>query len=162
MEIGKVGSKTHTFDINKLNFPTIEIYVDADEDGVGSILPLLLTMFWKLSPTLIREGRIKLGVTPKYMVKTLSDVHYAMTDKDLDRIKRELKNTKYEIGYIKGLAELSPEGIAMSMSRENNNTIEIRVDNERESIELLNLFMGKDVEPRKEYILSTFESVDII
>ena len=136
--------------------------MDADEDGVGSILPLLLAMFWRLSPTLIREGRVKLGVTPKYMVKTLSDVRYAMTDKDLEKVKKELKNTKYEIGYIKGLAELSPEGIAMAMSREHNNTIEIRVDDERESIELLNLFMGKDVEPRKEYILSTFESIEIV
>ena len=45
LEIGKKGSSTYTFDIDKMNFSSVEIYVDADEDGIGSIFPLLLVMF---------------------------------------------------------------------------------------------------------------------
>ena len=56
------------FDINNLRYHDIYIMVDADFDGVGSIFPLLLTMFYKLSPTLIKEGRIHLCETPKYEI----------------------------------------------------------------------------------------------
>lgn len=163
LEIGKKGSKTYTFDIEKMNFHSVEIYVDADEDGIGSIFPLLLVMFWKLTPTLMREGRIKLGVTPKYEVQTLNEQYYAMNDKELEALQASdvLKGQKYEIHYIKGLAELTVEGMTMAMSRENNQTIEVRVDEESESIEVLELFMSDDVKTRKEFILSTFEEVDV-
>ena len=163
LEIGKKGSKTYTFDIEKMNFYSVEIYVDADEDGIGSIFPLLLVMFWKLTPTLMREGRIKLGVTPKYEVQTLNEQYYAMNDKELEALQSSdvLKGQKYEIHYIKGLAELTVEGMTMAMSRENNQTIEVRVDEESESIEVLELFMSDDVKTRKEFILSTFEEVEV-
>ena len=163
LEIGKKGSKTYTFDIEKMNFHSVEIYVDADEDGIGSIFPLLLVMFWKLTPTLMREGRIKLGVTPKYEVQTLNEQYYAMNDKELEALQASdvLKGQKYEIHYIKGLAELTVEGMTMAMSRENNQTIEVRVDEESESIEVLELFMSDDVKTRKEFILSTFEEVEV-
>ena len=163
LEIGKKGSKTYTFDIEKMNFHSVEIYVDADEDGIGSIFPLLLVMFWKLTPTLMREGRIKLGVTPKYEVQTLNEQYYAMNDKELEVLQASdvLKGQKYEIHYIKGLAELTVEGMTMAMSRENNQTIEVRVDEESESIEVLELFMSDDVKTRKEFILSTFEEVEV-
>lgn len=159
LEIGKEGSSTYTFDMEKMNFHSVEIYVDADEDGIGSIFPLLLAMFWKLTPTLMREGRIKLGRTPKYEVKTIDNQYYAMDDNELEILRGgdTLTDKKYELHYIKGLAELSPEGIAMAMSRENNQTIQVKVDEEKQSIELLELFMSDNVEPRKEYILSTFE-----
>lgn len=159
LEIGKKGSSTYTFDIDKMNFHDVEIYVDADEDGIGSIFPLLLSMFWKLTPTLMREGRIKLGRTPKYEIQTINDQYYAMDDSELETLRnsKELKGKKYELHYIKGLAELSSEGIAMAMDRDNNQTIQVQVDDEKQSIELLELFMGDKVEPRKEYILSTFE-----
>ena len=159
IEVGKKGSATNTFDIDKMNFHSVEIYVDADEDGIGSIFPLLLTMFWKLTPTLMREGRIKLGRTPKYEIQTVDEQYYAMNDSELESLRNsdELKGKKYELHYIKGLAELSPEGIAMSMNRENEQTIQVEVNEEKQSISLLELFMGDKVEPRKEYILSTFE-----
>ena len=159
LEIGKKGSKTYTFDIEKMNFNSVEIYVDADEDGIGSIFPLLLAMFWKLTPTLMREGRIKLGRTPKYEIQTVNEQYYAMNDTELEELRKTdlLKGQKYELHYIKGLAELSPEGISMAMSRENNQTIQVEVNEEKQSIELLELFMSDDVETRKEYILSTFD-----
>lgn len=159
LEVGKKGSSTYTFDIDKMNFNSVEIYVDADEDGIGSIFPLLLAMFWKLSPTLMREGRIKLGRTPKYEIQTVNDQYYAMDDSELEKLRSSdlLKGKKHELHYIKGLAELSPEGIAMAMSRENDQTIQVEVNEEKQSIELLELFMSDKVEPRKEYILSTFD-----
>ena len=51
--------------------------------------------------------------------------------------------------------------MTMAMSRENNQTIEVRVDEESESIEVLELFMSDDVKTRKEFILSTFEEVEV-
>lgn len=160
MEIGKVGSSTHTFDINKLKFQSVEIYVDADEDGMGSIFPLLLSMFWVCSPTLIREHRIKLGVTPKYLIRTSDETLYAMTDSDLEDIKKTLKGS-YEIGYVKGLAELNSEGMAMSMDINNNKNIVVELNNEKESIDILELFMSDGIERRQEYILQSFTKENI-
>ena len=86
-----------------------------------------------------------------------------MNDKELEALQASdvLKGQKYEIHYIKGLAELTVEGMTMAMSRENNQTIEVRVDEESESIEVLELFMSDDVKTRKEFILSTFEEVEV-
>ena len=95
-----------SFDINNLRYHDIYIMVDADFDGVGSIFPLLLTMFYKLSPTLIKEGRIHLCETPKYEIDFNDNDYYAVDDTELEDIKNKLnyKNNKNKItiNYIKG------------------------------------------------------------
>lgn len=161
MEIGKKGSSTYTFDINNLKFQTVEIYVDADEDGMGSIFPLLLSMFWVCSPTLLREHRVKLGVTPKYLIRTTDTTLYAMTDSDLEEVKKELGNTKYEIGYVKGLAELTADGMALSMDIDNNRNVVVELNEEEKSIDILELFMSDGIERRQEYILESFSKEKI-
>lgn len=156
MAIGKEGSSTYTFDESKLNFDKIAIYVDADEDGMGSIFPLLLNVFWRLAPKLILSGRVYLGVTPKYEVATVDEVFYAMNDSELEVVKKDLGNKKYEIHYIKGLAELSAEGMEMSMSLERDNLIRIVVEDHEKSIGFLDTYMGSDIEPRQKLILESF------
>lgn len=153
---GKKGSKSNNFDIENLQFDKIAIFADADEDGIGSILPLLLVMFDRLSPELLKEGKIYYGQTPKYEIKTVDEEYYAFNDKELDKIKEELGNKKYELGYVKGLGELSSEGISQCMRPEATNLLQITVE-ENHSLETLKMFMGKEVDKRREIILDSFK-----
>lgn len=153
---GKKGSKSNNFDIDNLQFDKIAIFADADEDGIGSILPLLLVMFDRLSPELLRKGKIYYGQTPKYEIKTVDEEYYAFNDKELDNIKEELGNKKYELGYVKGLGELSSEGISQCMRPEATNLLQITVE-ESHSLETLKMFMGKEVDKRREIILDSFK-----
>lgn len=153
---GKRGTKSNNFDIDSLQFDKIAIFADADSDGVGSILPLLLVMFDRLSPELLKEGKIYYGQTPKYEVKTLDEEYYAFNDKEFDEIKEKIGNEKYEVGYVKGLGELNVDGMAKCMRPEAENLLQITVD-EDESIDVLKMFMGKDVNQRREIILDSFK-----
>ena len=153
---GKKGTKSNNFDIDNLNFGKIAIFADADEDGIGSILPLLLVMFERLSPELLKKGKIYYGQTPKYEVKTLDEEYYAFNDKEFEEIKKEVCNQKYEVSFVKGLGELNQQGIARCMRPEADNLLKITVE-EDSSVDILKMFMGKDVGKRREIILDSFK-----
>ena len=153
---GKKGTKSNNFDIDNLNFGKIAIFADADEDGIGSILPLLLVMFERLSPELLKKGKIYYGQTPKYEVKTLDEEYYAFNDKEFEEIKKEVGNQKYEVSFVKGLGELNQQGIARCMRPEADNLLKITVE-EDSSVDILKMFMGKDVGKRREIILDSFK-----
>lgn len=156
---GKRGTKSNNFDINNLQFDKITIFADADEDGVGSILPLLLVMFERLSPELLKEGKIYYGQTPKYEVKTLNEEYYAFNDKEFEEIKKEIGNQKYEVNFVKGLGELNQQGISMCMRPEAENLLQITAEKD-ESFDILKVFMGKRVDKRREIILDSFREED--
>lgn len=153
----EVGRDKSNFNIDNLNFSKIMIYVDSDYDGVGSILPLLLTVFWKLTPTLVKQGRIYLCETPRYEVTVGDDHYYAVDDDELEELKEKLKDKKYHIHYVKGLAELSEEAMAMCLDPNYKNVTQITLDNIEESIEMLEMFMGTEIKERKKVILNSFE-----
>lgn len=154
----KENKDLNTFDINNLRYSKIYIIVDQDFDGIGSILPLLLSMFQTLNPTLIKEGRIYVCETPKYEVSCNNKEYYAINDDELQQLlSKELKDKKYEIHYIKGLAELSSEAMALCLSEGYQNITQITLKDVEKSLKTLDLFMGEKVNPRKDYILSHFE-----
>lgn len=156
---GKRGTKSNNFDIENLQFDKIAIFADADEDGVGSILPLLLVMFERLSPELLKRGKIYYGQTPKYEVKTLNEEYYAFNNKEFEEIKEKIGSQKYEVNFVKGLGELNQQGIAMCMRPEAENLLQITAEKD-ESVDILKVFMGKNVDKRREIILDSFREED--
>lgn len=156
---GKRGTKSNNFDIENLQFDKIAIFADADEDGVGSILPLLLVMFERLSPELLKKGKIYYGQTPKYEVKTLNEEYYAFNNKEFEEIKEKIDSQKYEVNFVKGLGELNQQGIAMCMRPEAENLLQITAEKD-ESVDILKVFMGKSVDKRREIILDSFREED--
>lgn len=148
------------FDVNKMNFDKIVIYVDRDEDGIGSIFPLLLTAFYRLTPTLIKEGKIYLCETPLYEIvfdDSSKEDMYALDDEELEEIKKDIEGQKYKINYVKGLAELSHEAMALTLREDYPNIVQVRMDRVEESFETLDMFMGSSVEKRKKIILDSFK-----
>ena len=155
-----------SFDINNLRYHDIYIMVDADFDGVGSIFPLLLTMFYKLSPTLIKEGRIHLCETPKYEIDFNDNDYYAVDDAELEDVKNKLdyKNNKNKItiNYIKGLAELSSTAMGLCLEEGYKNIKTITMEDVDKAREVITLFMDTSVEPRKQYLLEHYNEIDIM
>ena len=151
----------NSFNIENLNYNSIYIYVDSDFDGIGSILPLLLTVFWRLTPTLVKQGRIFICETPKYEIAIGDDFLYAVDDEELAKHQANLKNKQYKIHYIKGLSELSAEAMAMCLAPEYKNITQITMENIEESIRTLELFMGEEIKPRKDFIINEFYKENI-
>ena len=144
------------FDIKNLNYSKVFIITDADVDGMGSILPLLLTMFYVLTPKLIEKGNIYICETPKYEIECENKDYYAKNDEELNEILEQIKNKKYKINYVKGLAELSANAMAMCLQNKFNNIKQIKMENIELDNQILELFMGNDIEIRKDFILNNF------
>jgi DNA gyrase subunit B len=151
------------FNINNLRYSKVYIFVDADVDGIGSIMPLLLTMFYTLTPTLVKQERICICESPKYEIDFGDEEYFAVNDEDLERVKQQLNyeqnKNKIKIHYIKGLSELSSNAMSMCLAEDYKNVRVITLDEIEKSAETIELFMSTEVKPRKEYILDNFESI---
>lgn len=138
------------FDISKLRYGRIVIATDQDNDGFH-IQCLVLTFFYKLMPTLIKEGHIYILDTPLYEIRDLDsdDVHYAFSDVEKNSILSNVKN--YQINRNKGLGEVDAETMAKCM---NNPATVRRVewDEAEEIVKWFDVFMGDNLEERKEYM----------
>lgn len=70
----------------------------------------------------------------------------------LDEIEKNAKKGAY-IQRYKGLGEMNPEQLwETTMSPENRNLFQIKIEDAKSASETFNLFMGDEVEPRREYI----------
>ena len=160
IEYGGKGQKKNLggdFSLDKMRYYGVDILVDSDVDGIGSICPLILTMFYKLAPTLIKEGRVRLILTPLYEIVCGSDdYYYAVDDTELEEIKQKLKGKKYSVHYCKGIGELSKDTMSYCLNENYKRVFEFTMDNFEDSLEKLEIFMGTDIEKRKEYILKEY------
>ena len=152
----KYNKDLNNFNKENLRYSKIYIMVDQDFDGIGSIMPLLLSMFQVLNPTLVREGCIYICETPKYEVTCDKEEYFAINDEELEVLLTKIKNKKYKINYIKGLAELSAQAMALCLSEDYKNITQITLNDEDKSLDTLDLFMGKDIGRRQKYILEKF------
>lgn len=163
----KLNNEFNSFNIDNLRYHDIYIMVDADVDGIGSIFPLLLTTFYKLAPTLIKEGRIHICETPKYEVNfDDKEEYFAINDEELITIKNDLdyiKNkNKITINYIKGLSELSSHAMELCLEEGYKNIRTITIEDFEKAKDTIELFMDSVVEPRKEYILTNYNNIGLI
>lgn len=159
----KANKEFSMFNKDKLRYSKVYIIVDQDIDGIGSIFPLVLTVFYVLLPSLIEDGRICICETPKYEITFNDDEYFAINDEELEEVKEELdyeKNkSKIQIHYIKGLAELSEKAMELCLSEGYKNIKTITMRDAQEALETIELFMGSEVKPRKEYILEHYDEI---
>lgn len=141
-----------SFNINKLRFGKIIISTDSDEDGY-QISCLILTMFYRLMPELISQGRIYIAQTPLYEVKLKDDTMiYFYSESEKDKKFPNLQNVK-TISRCKGLGELDAETMAeTAMNDDTRNLVQVSVNDVEEMIKSLNDWMGIDHSNRKKFI----------
>src|SRR5690606_10166843 len=103
----KYNKDLHTFDLQNLRWSKIIITTDADIDGFH-IRTLLLTVLYRLMPTLIESGKVYIAESPLYEMIHKGKSYFAYSDKEKDAIVKKLKG-KEVIQRSKGLGENTPE-----------------------------------------------------
>ena len=142
-----------TFDINNLRWNKIIICTDADEDGF-QIRTLILTMFYRLLPTLIKEGKIYIAESPLYEITTSKDkIYFAYNEPEKAEILEKIGNEKHTIQRSKGLGENQPDMMKKTtMSPESRRLIQVSPADEEATRIIFETLLGDDIAARKEFI----------
>ena len=142
------------FDINKLNWSKIIICTDADEDGF-QIRTLVLSMFYRLLPTLLRQGKVYIAESPLFEITTKEDTYFAYDEKEKVQILKELdeRKLKYTLQRSKGLGENDPDMMwRTTMSPQTRRLIRVCEADAKATFDMFQLMLGKDTDPRRAYI----------
>ena len=96
------------FDLDNLRWNKVVICTDADVDGF-QIRTLILTMLYRLTPTLIQQGYVYIAESPLYEITCKEKTWFAYSDKEKNDIVASLEGKKYDIQRSKGLGENEPD-----------------------------------------------------
>ncbi|GAB4463163.1 MAG: DNA topoisomerase (ATP-hydrolyzing) subunit B [Anaerolineales bacterium] len=146
------------FDISGLRYGRVIIMTDADVDG-SHIRTLLLTFFFRYMPQLIEDGHLYIAQPPLYRIAYKNQVKYAYTDKDKDKILKEL-GEKAALQRYKGLGEMNPEQLwETTMNPENRTLLLVTVEDAAEADRTFDMLMGDAVDPRRKFIQTHAKAV---
>ncbi len=153
---GKVKSDIPKFDLDNLRWSKIIICTDADEDGF-QIRTLLLTMFYRLLPTLIKEQRVFIAETPLFEItvkdKGKEQTYFAYDEFEKADILKEIGNKKYSIQRSKGLGENEPDMMwQTTMNPETRRLIAVTATDEAKTYEIFDTLLGDNLPARKAFI----------
>ena len=143
----------NTFDLENLRWSKIIICTDADVDGY-QIRTLILTMIYRLVPTLINMGYVYIAESPLYEIGYKGKTWFAYTEKDKADILTELgEGAKPSIQRSKGLGENDPEMMWMTtMNPETRRLIKVLPGDVRQTAETFDLLLGDNLSGRKAHI----------
>ena len=141
-----------SFDLNNLRWNKVIICTDADVDGF-QIRTLILTMLYRLTPTLIREGYVYIAESPLYEIESKGKTYFAYSDREKAEIIDSLKGAKATINRSKGLGENEPEMMWMTtMNPETRRLIKVIPEDAERMAEVFDLLLGDNLEGRKNHI----------
>ena len=147
----KHNTGLNSFDINQLRWSKIILCTDADVDGF-QIRTLLLTMLYRLVPTLIEEKKVYIAEFPLYEIVNGKDTYFAYSDAEKANIVSKLKG-KVKINRSKGLGENQPEMMwETTMNPETRRLILVTPDDVQRTQEMFELLLGENLAGRKEFI----------
>lgn len=140
------------FDIDKLRWSKIIICTDADVDGY-QIRALILTMIYRLMPTLIKEGKVFIAESPLYEITSGNQTWFAYTEKEKADALNKIGKAKYTVQRSKGLGENDAEMMNLTtMNPKTRRLIEIRPSDAKETADKFDLLLGDNLAGRKDYI----------
>ena len=153
VEVRTKASKDLTnFDLNNLRWNKVIICTDADVDGF-QIRTLILTMLYRLVPTLIDEGFVYIAESPLYEINCKNDTYFAFDEGEKTEILRKLQGKKYTIQRSKGLGENEAEMMwETTMNPETRRLIRVTPEDIDPTREMFDLLLGDNLAGRKEYI----------
>ena len=140
------------FNLDNLRWSKIVICTDADVDGY-QIRTLILTMLWRLTPTLIQQGYVYIAESPLYEISAGGKTWFAYTEKEKADILAKLEGKKPVIQRSKGLGENDPEMMWMTtMNPETRRLIRVMPDEAAATAQVFDLLLGENAQGRKEHI----------
>ena len=153
VEVQAKGVKDlNAFDINNLRWNKVIICTDADVDGF-QIRTLILTMIYRLVPTLIKEGYVYIAESPLYEIESGSKTYFAYSDREKADIIESLGGAKATINRSKGLGENDPDMMWMTtMNPETRRLIKVMPEDVEVMNDMFELLLGDNLSGRKEHI----------
>ena len=150
----KTNRDLNAFDLNNLRWSKIVICTDGDVDGF-QILTLVLTMLYRLTPTLIREGFVYIAESPLYEITCKEKTWFAYSDKEKGDITAQLsaEGKKFDIQRSKGLGENEPDMMWLTtMNPDTRRLIKVMPADARRTAQVFDLLLGDDLQGRKNHI----------
>ena len=164
---GKAVKDLNQFDLSNLRWSKVVICTDGDVDGF-QIRTLILTMLYRLCPTLIREGYVYIAETPLFEItckeKPGEKTWFAYSEKEKADILKKLEGKKVNVQRSKGLGENDPEMMWMTtMSPETRRLIRVLPEDAEETARVFDLLLGDNLSGRKDYIAENgYKYLDMI
>ncbi len=150
----KVKGDLNKFDLAKLNWSKIIICTDADEDGF-QIRTLLLTLFYRLLPTLLKEKKVYIAESPLFEITTKDDILFAYNEFEKAEIIKELeaKGKKYSLQRSKGLGENDPDMMSLTtMHPATRRLVSVTPADAERTEYMFDVLMGDNLAERKVFI----------
>ena len=140
------------FDLGNLRWNKVVICTDGDVDGF-QIRTLVLTMLYRLTPTLIKEGYVYIAETPLFEINCGDKTWFAYSDKEKNDILKDLEGKKVKVDRSKGLGENDPDMMWLTtMNPETRRLIRVMPEDVERTAEIFDLLLGDNLQGRKDHI----------
>ncbi|MGN0593491.1 MAG: type IIA DNA topoisomerase subunit B [Ruminococcus sp.] len=148
----KANKELSSFNLEGLRWNKVVICTDADVDGF-QIRTLILTMLYRLTPTLIDLGYVYIAESPLFEITTKKKTYFAYTEKEKVRILDAIGDTPCTIQRSKGLGENEADMMALTtMNPDTRRLIRVTPSDVTETAKMFDLLLGDDLQGRKEFI----------
>ena len=148
----KASKNLSSFNLDMLRWSKVIICTDADVDGF-QIRTLILTMIYRLMPTLIEEGKVFIAETPLYEINCKDQVWFAYTEKEKTQALEEIGKQKFTIQRSKGLGENDPDMTWLTtMNPKTRRLIKVEPEDAQRTAEVFDMLLGDDLAGRKQHI----------
>ena len=149
---GKIKGDFNLFDLSNLRWSKIIICTDADEDGF-QIRTLLLTMFYRLLPTLLKERRVFIAESPLFEITTKDEILFAYNEFEKAEILKKLEGQKYTLQRSKGLGENEPDMMwQTTMNPATRRLVSVEPADVDRTEYMFDVLMGDNLAERKVFI----------
>ena len=149
---GKKMKELSSFDLDNLRWSKVIICTDADYDGF-QIRTLVLTMLYRLCPTLIQEGFVYIAESPLFEITCKDKTWFAYNEAEKTEILRKLDGKKVKIQRSKGLGENDPEMMWMTtMNPDTRRLIKVMPEDAQRTAWYFDVLLGDELAQRKDFI----------
>lgn len=140
------------FDLSALRWNKVIICTDADVDGF-QIRTLILTMLYRLTPTLIEEGFVYIAESPLYEINCKDKTYFAYSEPEKSEILKKLEGKKYDLQRSKGLGENEPDMMWLTtMNPATRRLVRVMPKSAQETADSFDLLLGDNLQGRKDHI----------